>query len=212
MRNRKSCEIIPAKIVHQLVLLLAFMFPPRLFGLFGLLRLFRLALPLVGFLILPFQIATATNLPLPEHRLLLFHLHTNERINIVYRRGDSYLPDAVNQLDHFLRDHRTGDVTNLDPRLFDLLSDLTSAVGRPGTEIDIVCGYRTPWSNEFLRRTTVGVAQHSQHILGEAIDIRIPGVPTARLRNAALSLHRGGVGYYPQSQFVHVDLGPIRRW
>jgi uncharacterized protein YcbK (DUF882 family) len=175
-------------------------------------RLFRLALPLAGFLILPFQIATATNLPSQEHRLLLFHLHTNERINIVYRIGNSYLPDAVGQLDHFLRDHRTGDVTNLDPRLFDLLSDLTVAVGRPGTEIDIVCGYRTPWSNEFLRRTTVGVAQHSQHILGEAIDIRIPGVPTARLRDAALSLHRGGVGYYASSQFVHVDLGPIRRW
>lgn len=175
-------------------------------------RLFRLAIPLVGLLILPFRIATATSLPLQEHRLLLYHLHTNERINIVYRIGDSYVPDAVGQLDHFLRDHRTGDVKNLDPRLFDLLSDLTVAVGHPGTEIDIVCGYRTPWSNEFLRRTTVGVAQHSQHILGEAIDIRIPGVPTARLRDAALSLHRGGVGYYPQSQFVHVDLGPIRRW
>jgi uncharacterized protein YcbK (DUF882 family) len=156
--------------------------------------------------------ATATSVPIQEHRLLLFHLHTNERINVVYRVGDSYIPQALNQLDGFLRDHRTGDVTNLDPRLFDLLSDLTAAVGRPGTEIDIVCGYRTPWSNEFLRRTTVGVAKDSQHIRGEAIDIRIPGVPTARLRDAALALHRGGVGYYPQSQFVHVDLGRVRRW
>ena len=149
---------------------------------------------------------------MPEHRLLLYHLHTQERIDIVYRRGETYIPDAVAQLDHFLRDHRTGDVINLDPRLFDLLSDLTSAVGRSGTEIDIVCGYRTPWSNEFLRRTSTGVAKHSQHMLGEAIDIRIPGVSTARLRDAALSLHRGGVGFYPQSQFVHVDLGPVRRW
>lgn len=160
----------------------------------------------------PFRIANATNIPLAEHHLLLFHLHTNEHLDIVYRKGDSYVPEAVNQLDHFLRDHRTGDVINLDPRLFDLLNDLTTAVGHSGTEIDIVCGYRTPWSNEFLRRTTVGVAKHSQHMLGEAIDIRIPGVSTARLRDAALSLHRGGVGYYPQSQFVHVDLGPIRRW
>jgi uncharacterized protein YcbK (DUF882 family) len=143
---------------------------------------------------------------------LLFHLHTNERINIVYRMGNSYLRDAVEQLDHFLRDHRTGDVTTLDPRLFDLLNDLTTALGRPGTEIDIVCGYRTPWSNEFLRRTTSGVAERSQHVLGEAIDIRIPGVSTARLRDAALDLHRGGVGYYPQSGIVHVDLGPVRRW
>jgi uncharacterized protein YcbK (DUF882 family) len=171
-----------------------------------------LALLLGGVLLLPLRIAAAPNLPVQEHRLLLFHLHTNERINIVYRRGDLYVPGAVDQLDHFLRDHRTGDVTSLDPRLFDLLSDLTAAVGRAGTEIDIVCGYRTPWSNGFLRRTTVGVAKHSQHMLGEAIDIRIPGVPTARLRDAALSLHRGGVGYYPQSQFVHVDLGPVRRW
>jgi len=172
-------------------------------------RFWGVALLLGGSLLLPLRIATAD---LPEHRLLLFHLHTNERISIVYRLGDSYLPGAVDQLDHFLRDHRTGDVTALDPRLFDLLSDLTAAVGRPGTEIDIVCGYRTPWSNEFLRRTTAGVAEHSQHMLGEAIDIRIPGVPTARLRDAALSLHRGGVGYYPQSGFVHVDLGRVRRW
>ena len=175
-------------------------------------RLFAVALLLGAALFLLSQVATATNLPAQEHRLLLFHLHTNERINIVYRRGDSYLPDAVNQLDHFLRDHRTGDVIALDPRLFDLLSDLTAELGRPGTEIDIVCGYRTPWSNEFLHRTSSGVAKHSQHVQGEAIDIRIPGVSTARLRDAALDLHRGGVGYYPQSQFVHVDLGPVRRW
>jgi len=158
------------------------------------------------------RIAIANNIPAQDHRLLLFHLHTNERINIVYRKGNAYVPDAVEQLDHFLRDHRTGDVTTLDPRLFDLLSDLTVSVGRPGTEIDIVCGYRTPSSNEFLRRTTSGVAEHSQHMRGEAIDIRIPGVSTVRLREAALGLHRGGVGYYPQSGFVHVDLGPVRRW
>jgi uncharacterized protein YcbK (DUF882 family) len=175
-------------------------------------RTWRCALLLAGSLVFPLCISAAGETPLPEHRLLLYHLHTQERIDIVYRRGETYIPEAVEQLDHFLRDHRTGDVIDLDPRLFDLLSDLTTAVGRSGAEIDIVCGYRTPWSNEFLRRTTVGVAQHSQHMLGEAIDIRIPGVPTARLRDAALSLHRGGVGFYPQSQFVHVDLGPVRRW
>jgi len=175
-------------------------------------RSLRIALFLTGLLFLPLQIVTAADIPASEHRLLLYHLHTNERINIVYRRGDTYLPEAVQQLDHFLRDHRTGAVTTLDPKLFDLLSDLTSAVGRVGTEIDIVCGYRTPWSNEFLRRTTSGVAQHSQHMQGEAIDIRIPGVSTARLRDAALALRRGGVGYYPHSRFVHVDLGPVRRW
>lgn len=172
----------------------------------------RFALLICGILLLPSRITKANSAPVEERRLSLFHLHTNERIDIVYKRGDSYLADAIDRLDHFLRDHRTGDVTQLDPRLFDLLHDLTAAVGRAGTEIDIVCGYRTPWSNEFLRRTTPGVAKHSQHMEGKAIDIRIPGVPTAEVRDAALRLHRGGVGYYPQSQFVHVDVGRVRHW
>jgi len=150
--------------------------------------------------------------PLPEYRLRMYHLHTEERIDIVYKRGDEYIPSALDQLDHFLRDHRTGDVIELNPHVFDLLHDVTVAVGRPNAEINIVCGYRTPWSNEFLRRTTPGVAEHSLHMQGEAVDIRIPGVTTAQLRNAALSLHRGGVGYYPESAFVHVDVGRVRRW
>ena len=154
----------------------------------------------------------AGEVPVQEYRLRLFHTHTNEHIDIVYRRGNEYLPDAVNRLDQFLRDHRTGEVRQLDERLFDLLHDLTEKVGRLGVEINIVCGYRTPWSNEFLRRTTSGVASHSLHMEGEAIDIRIPGVPTALLRDAALALHEGGVGFYPKSQFVHVDVGRIRRW
>jgi len=147
-----------------------------------------------------------------EYRLRLYHLHTDERIDVVYRRGDEYIPSALVRLDQFLRDHRTGDVVELDRRLFDLLHDLTIALGRPETEIDIVCGYRTPWSNEFLRRTTPGVAAHSLHMQGEAIDIRIPGVTTSELRDAALGLGRGGVGYYPESRFVHVDVGRVRRW
>ena len=93
-----------------------------------------------------------------------------------------------------------------------MLHDLTVAVGRPEAEIDIVCGYRTPWSNEFLRSTTFGVASHSLHMLGEAIDIRMPGVPTLELRDVAYVLQRGGVGYYPESGFVHVDIGRVRHW
>jgi len=147
-----------------------------------------------------------------EYRLRLYHTHTNERLDLVYRVGNHYIPSAVVRLDQFLRDHRTGDVIQLDPRVFDLLHDLVAAVGRPEAEIDIVCGYRTPWSNEFLRRTTSGVATHSLHMLGEAIDIRIPGVSTLELRDAALALRRGGVGYYPESGFVHVDVGRVRRW
>ncbi len=160
----------------------------------------------------PLMAAKAAEGPLKTYRLRLYHTHTNERIDIVYKDGDEYIPGAVDRLDQFLRDHRTGDVRQLDSRLFDLLHDLTASVGKPDGEIDIVCGYRTPWSNEFLRRTTSGVASRSLHMEGEAIDIRIPEVPTLRLRNAALALHRGGVGYYPQSRFVHVDVGRVRWW
>jgi len=156
--------------------------------------------------------AKSLTAPESEYRLRLYHTHTDERIDVVYRRGDQYVPSALVRLDQFLRDHRTGDVIQLDPRLFDLLHDLTVALGRPETEIDIICGYRTPWSNEFLRRTSSGVASHSLHMLGEAIDIRIPGVSTTELRDAALGLGRGGVGYYPESRFVHVDVGRVRHW
>jgi uncharacterized protein YcbK (DUF882 family) len=122
--------------------------------------------------------------------------------------------DALNELDHYLRDHRTGDVRHFDPRLFDLLYDLTASLGDSGGEIDVICGYRTPWSNEFLRTRNphTRVAQHSLHMQAEAIDIRLRGIPTSELRDAALRLRRGGVGYYRRSDFVHVDVGRVRRW
>jgi len=152
--------------------------------------------------------------PVPgtAYRLHFFHTHTGERLDIVYRHGDAYDPAAIAELNHYLRDHRTGDVRNYDPRVFDLLHDLLAALGRPGAEIDVICGYRTPWSNEYLRTHGHGVAQHSLHMQAMAIDIRVPGVSTAQLRNAALALHRGGVGYYAASDFVHVDVGRVRRW
>jgi uncharacterized protein YcbK (DUF882 family) len=161
---------------------------------------------------IPARAGVATVSPDPEYRLRLFHTHTGERIDIVYRRGDDYVPGALAQLDEYLRDHRTGDVHHYDPRVFDLLHDLNATLGRPNSEIDIVCGYRTPWSNEFLRTHGHGVAMHSLHMQAMAIDIRMPGISTSRLRDAALSLHRGGVGYYEKSGFVHVDVGRVRRW
>jgi uncharacterized protein YcbK (DUF882 family) len=148
----------------------------------------------------------------PEYRLRLFHTHTGERLNIVYRRGEQYIPEALHQLDHYLRDHRTGDIHHYDPRVFDLLHDLTEKLGEPEREVNVVCGYRTPWSNEYLRTHGHGVALHSLHMQAMAIDIRFPGVKTAALRDAALALHRGGVGYYESSEFVHVDVGRVRRW
>ncbi|QMV18733.1 DUF882 domain-containing protein [Granulicella sp. 5B5] len=149
-----------------------------------------------------------------EYSLRLAAMHTGESIDIVYRIGDTYIPEALDKLNTFLRDHRTNEVTQYDPKEFDLLHNLMARLGKPNGIVDIVCGYRTAETNELLREQAAytGVAEHSQHILGHAIDIRVPGVPTARLRNAALSLDAGGVGYYPKSQFVHVDVGPVRQW
>ena len=151
---------------------------------------------------------------LQDFRLTLYHLHTGESLSVTYKQGTEYVASGVADLNHFLRDHRTQDVANYDPREFDLLHALLVKLGRPNATIDIVCGYRTPESNNFLRTRSAetGVAEHSQHMLSKAIDIRIPGVSTRKLRDAALSLGLGGVGYYPTSQFVHVDVGPVRQW
>jgi len=147
-----------------------------------------------------------------EHTLQLYNTHTNEKIDIVYRRGDQYIQSALAKLDYFLRDHNTNEVRHFDPRLYDILSDLTVSVGHPGGEIDIVCGYRTNSTNAALRAHTNGVAKNSLHIQAEAIDLRMPGVNTLKLRKAALALARGGVGYYPHSDFIHVDTGRVRQW
>jgi uncharacterized protein YcbK (DUF882 family) len=146
--------------------------------------------------------------------LRFFHTHTGERLNIVYRDGDGqdYDQESLARLNRYLRDHRTGEIHEYDPRVFDLLHDLTAALGNPGLEIHVICGYRTPGSNEFLRTHGHGVAVHSLHMQAMAIDIRVPGIPTVQLRDAALALHRGGVGYYAASNFVHIDIGRVRRW
>lgn len=158
------------------------------------------------------EAAAGVDAAVSHRELHLHHTHTGERIDIVYREGDRFLPEAEAQLDYFLRDHRTGEVKHYDPKVFDVLADLAAAVGKPAAEIQIICGYRTSWSNEFLRARSAGVAKNSQHMEAHAIDIRIPGVDTITLRNAALALGRGGVGYYPKSGFVHVDTGRVRTW
>ena len=151
----------------------------------------------------------ATEIP---YRLRFFHTHTREHLDVVYRLGEAYDPAAQARIDEHLRDYRTGEVREYDPRVFDLLHDLLTSLGRPDAEIDVVCGYRTPRTNEYLRTHGHGVALHSLHMQAMAIDIRVPGVSTRELRDAALRLHRGGVGYYPKSAFVHVDVGRVRRW
>ncbi len=156
--------------------------------------------------------ADATSWTAEPYRLRFYQIHTGERLDVVYRQGNGYDSDALGRIDHFLRDYRNGEVHAYDPRLLDVLRELTVALGRPAAEIDVVCGYRTPVTNEYLRTHGHGVARHSLHMQAMAIDIRIPGVPTAEIRDAALRLRRGGVGYYADSDFVHVDVGRVRRW
>jgi len=148
------------------------------------------------------------------YQLRMTNLHTGESLDVVYRIGDTYVPEALEKLDYFLRDHYTQDVVHYEPKEFDVLHAMMSRLGRVNGIIQVVCGYRTPETNEALRHASVktGVAEHSQHMEGHAIDLRVPGVSTVELRNTALSLRAGGVGYYPVSQFVHVDVGPVREW
>ncbi len=145
-------------------------------------------------------------------RLRLFHTHTGEHIDIVFKKGGEYLPEAVAQLEDFLKDFRTGDRGTFDPALFDLLTELGSAVGREEAEFHVISAYRSPVTNAYLRRTRKGVAEKSLHIEAQAIDIRLPGTGTQALRDAALALGRGGVGFYRRSNFIHVDTGRVRRW
>lgn len=146
------------------------------------------------------------------YSLHFLDLHTGRRLDVVYRNAYGYRQQSLARLNSFLRDRRTGQIPAYDPRVFDLLQDLLISLGKPNGEIDVICGYRTPWSNNFLLTHGHHVAVHSLHMKAMAIDIRIRGVSTERVRDAALALHRGGVGYYPGEHFVHVDVGRIRRW
>jgi len=148
-----------------------------------------------------------------QQRILsLHHLHTDEKIRVAYRIGDRYQRDALHKLNSFLRDFRTGDVAVIDPELFDLLYDIDQRLGYPGGSIEIVSAYRSPRTNAMLRKTSRRVARNSLHMSGKALDIRFSSASTRRVRDSAVSLGRGGVGFYPRSDFVHVDTGSVRRW
>lgn len=138
---------------------------------------------------------------------------TGEIVSVIYRVGDTYIPEALDKLSQFLRDTHNDEVKTYNPRTFDVLHTMLAKLNRPGSVIQILSGYRTKETNDALRESgTSNAAEHSQHIEGNALDIRVPGVPAVQLRNAALSLGAGGVGYYPKSQFIHVDTGPVREW
>ncbi|MBK5968725.1 MULTISPECIES: YcbK family protein [Thiorhodovibrio] len=149
----------------------------------------------------------------PQARCLrLHHLHTEERLEIDYRTGSYYHRSALARLNEFLKDFRTGEQTPIDPRLFDTLYDLQERLDQDGSLFEILSAYRSPQTNAMLRRKSGGVAKRSLHMSGRALDIRLAETPTPSVCNAALQLSRGGVGYYPRSDFVHLDTGQVRHW
>jgi len=148
----------------------------------------------------------------PKYELKLAR-QGGEIIDVVYRVGDTYIPEALDQLSQFLRDTHNDEVKSYDPRTFDVLHTMLAKLNRSANVIEILSGYRTKETNDALRESgTTNAAEHSQHIEANALDLRVPGIPAVELRDAALSLHAGGVGYYPKGQFVHVDTGPTRKW
>lgn len=150
--------------------------------------------------------------PAAATRALRFaHLHTGERLAVEYFTGGTYLPDALGAINHLLRDFRTGEEHAIDPRLLDLLHRLTAETGTR-KPFEVISGYRSPATNARLRSHSEGVASRSLHLVGQAIDIRLADLRLPALRDAARGLRAGGVGYYPASNFVHVDTGRVRTW
>ncbi|MGE5130360.1 MAG: YcbK family protein [Sphingomonadaceae bacterium] len=139
-----------------------------------------------------------------------YHTHTGERLTATYYERGGYVPDALQAVNWLLRDFRTETVHVIDPRLLDQLYALNACCG--GRSFEVISGYRSPQTNAMLRKTSSGVASHSLHIDGRAIDVRLEGCDTERLHRAALAMARGGVGFYPRSDFVHLDTGRFRTW
>ena len=144
-------------------------------------------------------------------QLTLHHTHTDQVLHVEYWRDGAYVPAALESVNHFLRDFRTGEQVCIDPHLLDVLHTLVLATGT-NSPFHVISAYRSPQTNARLRKRSRGVARNSQHLRGRAIDVRLEDVATATLRDAAIALGRGGVGYYANSRFVHVDTGPVRTW
>ena len=146
-----------------------------------------------------------------QRALTMRNLHTGEKLTRTYWVDGEYLAEPLADINHLLRDHRSNQSHPMDPQLLDLLHELQHKVGS-NKPFKIISGYRSPQTNAKLRGTSKGVAKRSLHMLGKAIDIRLPGQDLATLRQAALSLKAGGVGYYPKSNFLHLDTGRVRHW
>jgi uncharacterized protein YcbK (DUF882 family) len=146
-----------------------------------------------------------------SYRVNFINSHTGESFNGVYRVGNKYLPDAFDQINRVMRDFRTGEEYPIDPRTIDIIFMLQNKTGTR-KQMEVLSGYRSPKTNTMLRHNSGGVARNSLHMVGQAIDLRLPEYSTSRLRDVAINLRAGGVGYYPRSNFVHVDSGKVRHW
>jgi uncharacterized protein YcbK (DUF882 family) len=147
----------------------------------------------------------------PDRRLSFYNTHTGESATVEYCRAGRLVPDALAKIDHILRDHRTGETKSIDVRMLDLLYTLarTLCTEKP---YHVISGYRSPKTNDYLRAHGEGVAGGSLHLVGKAVDVRVPGIALRDLYRAAVKLAWGGVGIYPRSNFVHLDVGRVRTW
>jgi uncharacterized protein YcbK (DUF882 family) len=148
----------------------------------------------------------------PHERILRFHnTHTGESLKSVFWAEGQFIPDALQDINKLLRDHRSNTIATIDPELL-LLVDKVAAQFGSNNVVHIISGYRSPETNRKLAAASGGVAKHSMHLEGKAIDLRIPGKDLRQVQKAALALKSGGVGYYHDSQFVHMDTGRVRHW
>ncbi len=157
------------------------------------------------------MVAKASQMLLPNKKISLFNTHTGENLSVEYCVAGEYSQEALKEIDYILRDFRTGEVKDIDPSLLDLVHAITHRT-KPGAEVHIISGYRSPATNHSLTQNSNGVAKRSLHMDGKAIDLRIPGCDLRALRKVAWTMQSGGVGYYEKSNFVHIDTGRVRCW
>lgn len=170
--------------------------------------LFRAAGALIPLAFAPVPLLAHASSP---RRLSFYHTHTSEKLDVVYLENGAYVHDALDAINVLLRDFRSGEIHQIDPRLLDVLHGVREQTGSRG-HFEVISGFRSPATNEMLRDRSGGVAKKSLHLSGQAIDVRLTGVQTKSLRRAGIAMGRGGVGYYPESDFVHLDTGRVRTW
>ena len=147
----------------------------------------------------------------PKRRLSLYNTHTDEKLEVCYYTRGRYQPGALRKISYIFRDHYSGEIKPIHKDLIDFLHTISKTVG-DGVQFHIISGYRSPETNTMLRKNSRAVARNSLHMQGKAADIRIPDYDTKRLSRICIKIQTGGVGYYPKSDFVHVDTGIVRRW